>query len=301
MNILITGASGFVGGHLAELLRVNTANTLTLASRTVKDGFVTFDPKYTTNFELTPYDVIYHLSSQASVHISFEKPFETFDDNLISTMNLVRMINEQKRTIKLVVSGSAEVYKASMIPLNEKDPLLPRSPYGISKQIAELYLQGMAKYLKLNTTIIRTFNTTGPRQAIKFALPNFAKQIAEIEIGKVVPILYAGDLTVQRDFTDIRDTIRAFELVSSVQEYGEVYNICSGTQYTIGELLNRMIKIAGIDVEIMMDNKRLRPNDVPVYIGDNTKFVTKFGWKPEFTIDDTLKTLLDYWRDEVKK
>lgn len=187
------------------------------------------------------------------------------------------------------------------VPIKETNPLRPMSPYAVSK-VAQDFL-GYQYYKSYGMKIIRTrtFNHTGPRRGEVFVTSNFAKQIAEIELGIREPILYVGNLEAKRDFTDVRDIVRAYWLAVKKGEPGEVYNIASGKAIAIGEIVDLLLTLTKIKIKIKQDPDRMRPSDVPILIGDYYKFQKKTGWKPSISFKQTVEDLFNYWRETLKK
>ena len=185
------------------------------------------------------------------------------------------------------------------VPIKETNPMRPLSPYAVSK-LAMDYL-GYQYHQSYQMNIIRTrgFNHTGPRRGEVFAESSFAKQIAEIEKGKREPVVHVGNLEARRDYTDVRDMVRAYYLAVQKCDPGEAYNIATGKAWKIKDVLDLLTGMSKVKVEIKPDPTRMRPSDVEVLIGDNTKFVTKTGWKPEIPFEKTMSDLLNYWRENV--
>ncbi len=185
------------------------------------------------------------------------------------------------------------------LPIKETNPLRPQSPYAVSK-VAMDYLgyQYSASY-KMNIVRTRGFNHTGPRRGDIFAESTFAKQIAEIEKKKKEPVIYVGNLEAKRDYTDVRDMVKAYLLGALKGQPGEVYNICSGKTIRIGDMLKLLLSFSKVKVSIKQDPARMRPSDVPVLLGDNKKFLKQTGWKPEIPFEQTMEDLLNYWRELV--
>ena len=203
---------------------------------------------------------------------------------------------------KIQVAGSSEEYGQvypDEIPMKETNPLRPLSPYAVSKVAQDLLAYQYHKSYGLRTVRTRGFNHTGPRRGDVFVTSNFAKQIAEIEKGKRPPVLSVGNLDARRDFTDVRDVVRAYWLAAEKGEDGEAYNIGSGKAMAMKEMLDKLLALTKVDVKIQVDPARLRPSDVPILLSDSSKFMTLTGWKPRIPLDRTFKDLLDYWRERV--
>lgn len=315
-RVLITGITGFVGSHLAEFLlskeyevygieRPRSQNEnisgirdrLKLFEADIRDAasmrrlIKTIEPDY-----------IFHLAAQSFVQLSFTAPEETIVTNITGNLNVLEAVRQLNLDPVIHVAGSSEEYglvKEDEIPIKEENPLRPLSPYGVSKIAQEnLSIQYHRSY-GLKTVVTRAFNHTGPRRGEVFATSNFAKQIAEIEKGKKEPVIHVGNLEAKRDWTDVRDIIKAYLLAVEKCDYGEPYNICSGKAWKISEMLDTLLNLSGTKVETRQDPKRLRPSDVPILLGDYTKFKEKTGWQPEIPFETTLKDLLNYWRERV--
>jgi len=186
------------------------------------------------------------------------------------------------------------------LPIKETNPLRPLSPYAVSKIGQDYLAYQYHKSFGLKVVRTRAFNHDGPRRGEVFVSSNFAKQLIEVEKGKKPAVLHVGNLEARRDFTDVRDVVRGYWLATERCEAGEVYNICSGKAYSIQEVLDRLIELSGVQVKVETDPSRLRPSDVPVLLGDYTKFKKATGWEPEIPYDKTLADMLEYWRETVR-
>lgn len=313
---LITGITGFVGSHMAELLlkegievygnsrwRSKTENIEHIKDKIKLEEADLLDAHslYTMVDKIKP-DYIFHLAAQSFVQSSWSSPTQTLEVNIIGTAHLFEAVRKTGLPIAIQIACSSEEYGKVLpdeIPIKESNPLRPLSPYAVSK-LAMDYL-GYQYYESYGLRIIRTrgFNHTGPRRGEVFAESNFAKQIALIEKGKKEPVVYVGNLEAQRDYTDVRDMVRAYLIAVEKCESGEVYNICSGTTWKIRKVLDFLISRAKVKVEVKNDPARMRPSDVEILLGDNSKFVKQTGWHPEIPFEKTLDDLLNYWRENI--
>ena len=318
MKVLITGITGFVGSHLADYLlslggieihgierwRSRTENIehirdkINLVGCDIRDSISVTE----TIGKIKP-DKIFHLAAQSFVPSSWQAPQESLTTNIIGELNVFEAVRAVNINPVIQIAGSSEEYGLVLpdeLPIKETNPLRPLSPYAVSK-VGQDFL-GYQYYKSYNMNIIRTraFNHTGPRRGEVFASSNFAKQIVEIEKNKREPVVFVGNLDARRDFSDVRDVVRAYWLATEKCLPGEVYNISSGKALSIKEMLDLLLKISKVKVEIKQDSARMRPSDVNVLLGDNTKFCKQTGWKPEIPFEQTLKDLLEYWRGKIK-
>jgi GDP-4-dehydro-6-deoxy-D-mannose reductase len=247
--------------------------------------------------------VVYHLAAQSSAARSFQDPVGTHASNLIGTLHLleaVRALPENRRPTVLA-AGSCEEYGAQsgrQVPLTERSPLAPVSPYGASKAAQSLLCLQYHHAFGLPVIVSRAFSHTGPGQTARFVFPSFVQQIVAIERGENPAILAVGDISVVRDFLDVRDVTRAYRLLASEGEPGQVYNICSGQPLTIREGLEILRQEARCRIDLRHDPDRRRPADIPYMVGDCTKLRQRTGWKPECDIRNTLREMIAWAREE---
>ncbi len=312
MKALIIGAAGFVGGHLinhlcsignletfATKLKTEKINNECISKENIYDLDICDDVQTKTVIDIIRPDYIFHLAAQSSVSLSWKEPALTYNINVIGTINILEAIRKLELTTRILLIGSAEEYgkiERDELPINENAPIRPSNPYAVSKAsqeaIARLYVQAYG----MDIIMVRAFNHIGPGQSAVFAIPDFAKQIVDIENGRKEPVIYTGNLNAKRDFTDVRDIVEGYCKLMRKGIPGEIYNIGSGKSYSIKELLYKMIQISGKDIEVKNDPERLRPVDIPELKADITKIKTHTNWHHNITIDNSLEDILNYWR-----
>lgn len=318
MRALITGITGFAGSHLADFIlethpEVDVYGLVRWRSRMenirhIQDRIhlVEADLKDMVSLkkalaEIEP-DRIFHLAAQSFVPTSWRCPAETFAINSIGQINLFEAVLDLGLTPRIQIAGSSEEYglvHPDEVPMKESNPLRPLSPYAVSK-VAQDFL-GYQYFMSYGLHIVRTrgFNHTGPRRGEVFICSNFARQIVEIEKKLRDPVLFVGNLEAKRDFTDVRDTVRAYWLSLEKGEAGEVYNIGTGVAYTAREILDKLLALTEEDVRVEVDPLRLRPSDVMILLSDTSKFRTISGWEPLIPFEQSLQDLLEYWRERL--
>ncbi len=324
MRILITGISGFVGSHLAEYcLKQGDKVYGTILSHHLGDevkhlkgilGQLTLRECNLMNRsavfkvlnEVKP-DIIFHLAAHSFVPFSWKEPQEALQNNIISELNIfdtIRDLHLEDKTV-IQIACSSEEYgfvKPEECPIRETNELRPMSPYAVSK-IGQEYLAKQYNYsYELKTVITRAFNHEGPRRGIDFVTSAFASQIADIEKTGMGGVINVGNLDSVRDFTDVRDMVRAYYLAvtSDKIKYGEPYNICSGKGHKIKEVLDILLDLTGANIVINQDKEKMRPSDVPLLLGDCSKFRKAIGWKSEIGFEEMLLDIIEYWRNEYK-
>jgi len=309
MKSLITGITGFVGSHLAEyLLSLNhevygicrwrsrmeniegIKDKVTLFNADIKDAH-----SIQTAFKYIEPDYCFHLAGQSFVKESWNSPSETMTANVIGTVNVLEAIRTECPDCKIQLASSSEIYglvKPSETPIKETNDKRPLSPYGISKLALDNLGILYHKSYGLRTVITRAFNHEGPRRGDVFVTSNFAKQIAEIEWGKQ-PVMYVGNLEAERDWTDVRDMVRAYWLAITEGKPGEVYNICRGKAWSVQAMLDTLLAMTSMDIKIERDPNRLRPSDVMLLLGDCSKFKTLTNWHPAVSFETMLSDMLN--------
>lgn len=306
MRALVTGASGFVGRHLCEhLASLDDEVVPTDRTGSSQEGALALDildPEGATTVltEVKP-DVVYHLAGWADVGASWSHPLETLRANAEGTMNVLAACRAAEVGRVLVVS-SADVYgivAEDDLPITEDHPLRPVSPYAASKAAADfLAVQAGCGYGQ-EVVRVRAFNHLGPGQGEGFVASAIASRIARNELdgdGEHRDEVPVGNLAARRDFTDVRDVVRAYRLLVEHGTPGEVYNVCSGKAVAVQQLADRLLALAERPMRLVIDPDRYRPVDVPTVLGDSSRLRAATGWEPEIPLATTLQDLLGYWR-----
>ena len=317
MKSLIIGGTGFVGGYLVrhlvndyeqEVVVTKMSYSVPVMEGVPKDKIV-FQNLNILNFKDIKNlllrerpDYIYHLAAQSSVKVSWKNPFLTVDVNIKGALNVLEAAKCLDYKPRIILIGSGEEYghiEAEQLPIDERTYTSPRNVYAVTKLCQNYFGKIYAEAYGLDIIMIRAFNHIGPNQASVFAIPDFCKQIAEIEAGKQKPIIRVGNLKTSRDFTDVRDVVRAYALLSFKGTPGETYNVGSGKAMPVADILQMILEESSVDVQIYVDEEKLRPVDAPIILADITKLKNATGWSPEIEIKETIKETLDYWRKRV--
>jgi len=293
--VLVTGAHGFVGGWLLEHLR-DMGDEVVAPKVDVTD----FDAMAIAMREARP-GAVYHLAALTHVGESWMAPAETFRVNAMGTLSVLEAARALDRSPRVLIVGSAEMYggvRADELPLTETSPLRPATPYAVSKVAAE-YL-GVQAWLGYGIPVLRVrpFNHVGPGQSERFVVSSVARQIVAAErAGETV--LRVGNLSARRDYTDVRDVVRAYRLLVERATPGEVYQVCSGVDLGVRDIAERMLTLTKRRMELQVDPKLVRPVDVPVLRGDPSKLESVTGWHPTIDLEATLADTLDWWRANI--
>lgn len=313
-RVLVTGVTGFAGSHLVDYMlerhdcqifgiqrwRSRTENIehfadrITLLECDLRDASSTRD-----TLEKVKPDWIFHLAAQSFVPTSWTAPTESLTTNILGQVNIFEAVRRLKLQCRIQLACSSEEYGMvypDEIPIKETNPLRPLSPYAVSKVTQDMLGYQYWMSWKVDSVRTRGFNHEGPRRGPVFVASDFAKQIADIEKGRRKPVLSVGNLEAKRDFTDVRDMVHGYWLALEKCEPGEVYNICRGRAWKISEVLNLLLSMTDAKIEVKQDPTRLRPSDVPILLGDNTKFARATGWEPTIPFEQTLRDMLEYWR-----
>lgn len=313
MRTLITGVGGFVGRHLVDHLTAEGDHVFGLGRTPDLSGMrgdVSLcaadlsDREAVESFigEARP-DAVYHLAAQSSPRVSLSDPWATMSNNLMGQMNLLESILSVGITPRVLVVGSSDEYgpvRPEDVPTDENVPLRPATPYAVSKVGQDVMgFQYFAQH-HLPVVRVRPFNHTGPGHDARFVIPSFARQLAQIEMGLREPVLRTGNLSVERDFTDARDMVRAYRLALLAGVPGEVYNLGRGRSMRIGDMVTQLISLCRVPVQTREDPALMRVVDVPRQVADTRKFTALTGWEPRISWHQTLADTLDYWREKVQ-
>ncbi|HLP60271.1 MAG TPA: GDP-mannose 4,6-dehydratase [Candidatus Deferrimicrobium sp.] len=316
-KILITGCSGFLGTFLSRHLREgdgqtgNHINPFEVSGITEEADYKSSQimvhhvdirdrEKVFSAVEAVKPDVTFHLAAVANVGYSWKNQASTYEINFIGSSNLLEALGEFVPGSRVLLMSTAELYgKSQQNVMDENTPTTARNPYALSKKamemLGDLYLDAQ----KLDIIKLRSFNFTGPGQDRKFVASDFSYQIAEIEKGKREPIIRVGNLSAVRDISDVRDIARFLKVIAEKGESGGIYNLCSGKAYSIRELLDILLSLAAVKIEVVVDTDKIRPIDIPRLVGDNRRTREMFGLNHEYSIEQTLTDLLNYWRQRI--
>jgi GDP-4-dehydro-6-deoxy-D-mannose reductase len=309
-TVLVTGAAGFVGGHLLELLEQDPGEIVAWQRPGTDHSFTGTRVRWMT-IELLDRDavnaaistirpsMVYHLAGVPHVGDSWAHTHDTFAGNVLATHHLFEAMRRHSQRPRVLVTSSATVYAPQSRAITEADPVNPNSPYGTSKLAQEMVAKRAWEDDGIPGLIARAFNHVGPRQSPAFVAPSIAKQVAEIEAGRKEPVLALGNTDSQRDIMDVRDTVRAYRAMMHSAAPGVPYNVCAGTPTPIKTLVDLFVAQARVAITLTQDPARLRPNDTPMILGDRTRLEGDTGWRPEIAIDKTVDDLLAYWRQQI--
>ncbi len=314
---LITGITGFAGGHLAAHLLARGDTEVYGVAHAMGYGVdhlerpvpvVIADLRDPQVVEDVLHDVkpdhIYHLAAQAYVPTAWQAPWDTFENNVRPELNILQLIVHEGLKIRLLAVASNEVYGAvspDILPVDEYTPLEPTNPYGVSKVVQDLLARQYFLSHEVDVIRARAFNHLGPRQSPQFVAANFARQIAEAEMGLREPVVRVGNLQAQRDFTDVVDVVSAYALLMKRGRSGEAYNIGSGRPRSVQSLLDVLLRMSTVKVRVEPDLARMRPSDVPIIYADISKLRADTGWEPTVSFEESLCRVLAYWREDVRR
>jgi len=316
MRVLITGIEGFAGGHLSTLLlkegwdvygvkhpQSSFENIEDIKDKIDVVGIDINDHQKVRSYlrDIKPEGII-HLAAFSRVGLSWRSKVETYRTNILATANILEVASTIEPPPGVLMISSAEVYgplPQEKMPIREDYKLNPTNPYAVSKAAVEMITgQFLCEKPNLVWKIVRPFNHTGPNQTTGFVCSDFAKQVAMIESGKTEPEIKVGNLNAKRDFSDVRDVVRAYKMLIE-SDTREIYNVCSGRTYSIKVILEMLLNMSKSNIKVTVDKSKFRPIDTPVILGDNSKIKKDLGWEPKYKFEQTLEDLLNYWRRQT--
>lgn len=320
MRVLITGIDGFVGSHTAEFLlqQANVEVHGTVFGDILRPNIAAIE----SSLHLHPIDLmdnaqvasvvravqpdrIIHLAGQAFVPTSVRDPIGTFQVNIlggVAILEAARIMSESGKSTAVLMISTGEVYgrvDPERMPITEDFPLQPNNPYAASKASIDLISQQYRSSFNLDVTVARPFNHAGPRQSPVFVCSDFAKQVAEISLGMRPPKMLVGNIEAERDFTDVRDVVKAYWSILERPHSEPVFNICSGTPVKVRRILNQLRALTGMEISVVVEEHRLRAYDVPVVVGSTQRLRDATGWSPAIKIEDTIRELYEYWKHQL--
>lgn len=316
MRILVTGVAGFVGKHLVRMWREQMPEATVWGLVREEEESKEVPPQRLLRADLRDADVVreacqqvtphwvVHLAAQSSVLDAFVSPRETWEINFWGTFHLLEALRANGFTGRFLFVGSGEQYgavKEADLPLTETHPLRPQNPYAASKAAAELLGYQYSQSYGFDVLLVRSFNHIGPGQSPRFVVSDFCRQVARIELGMQEPVLCVGNPQVTRDFLDVRDVVDAYRSLLERGSKGEAYNVCSGVEVCLADLVNALIGLSSQPIEVRLDPSRLRPTDTPRLRGSHEKLTQHTGWRPKRDILATLQEVLTYWKEELRR
>jgi GDP-4-dehydro-6-deoxy-D-mannose reductase len=313
-RVLITGINGFTGRYLADYLNQQGYEVWGLDRSERKENNYSNINFYLADIceqqelqaileECQP-ESIYHLAAQSSVGLSWQQPAPTMNINLEGCITLLETARLVCSDCRVLLAGSGEEYgpvSSDNLPINEYCETNPQNPYSLSKLFQGMVGMHYARTYKMQIYIVRAFNHTGPGQAQGFVVPDFAAQVASIEAGLQAPVIKVGNLSAQRDFSDVRDVIRAYHSILEKGIPARIYNVGAGKAIPIYDILDYLIFLCKESIQVEVDEKKFRPVDVPVLYSDTSRIKEETGWQPTIPLEETLKDTLNYWRNQVRK
>jgi len=312
LKVFISGATGFVGCHLIDLLSspkyeiygtsfpakpeagAGEKNIFYLDIRSEKDVFGAI--------KRTQPDWVFHLAAISNVKHSWEKRRETLETNLMGTFYMFEAVRKFSSQARVLFISSSDVYGILSPKENvfkEEDSFQVVNPYAFSKVSGEILSEFYVLIENLDVVIARSFPHTGPGQSPDFVCSDWASQIARIEKGLAEPVIKVGNLNVKRDFTDVRDVVRAYILLMEKGIRGEVYNVCSGGAVSLREILDLLLSFSSKKIKVQVDSTKLRKADIPLLLGDYKKIKEETSWEPEIPLKQSLHDLLEFWRNKI--
>lgn len=312
MRALVIGGGGFVGPYLVRHLHndlgyeVSVTKTekeqLQLPEAKIYDCDILDKAQITKVLEMVRPDYIFHLAAQSSVSVSWKNPALTIDVNIKGGINVLDAIRELDYKPRTLLIGSGEEYghiRQEDCPIKEDTVLRPGNIYAATKSCQNMLGSIYASAYDMDVVMVRAFNHIGPNQTPIFVVADFCKQVAEIEKGIKEPVMYVGNLSAKRDFTDVRDVVQAYAMLGKEGVRGETYNVGTGHALAIQEILDKIISLSTSKIEVQVDPDKLRPVDVPIIEPDISKINKCTGWEPKISLEQTLKETLEYWRKQL--
>ncbi|MCD7765083.1 MAG: GDP-mannose 4,6-dehydratase [Lachnospiraceae bacterium] len=311
---LIIGAAGFVGSYLIHQLKdvdgYQVAVTKMPHETIPGEGFEVYDLNILEKEQIEELltglrpDCIFHLAAQSSVFLSWKNPGLTIDVNIKGSVNVLDAIRTLDYKPRVLLIGSGEEYghvREGEVPITEENAVRPGNIYAATKVCQNLIGKIYTDAYQMEIMSVRAFNHIGPNQAPMFVVADFCKQVAEIEAGKQEPVIRVGNLSAKRDFTDVRDVVRAYSLLMANGKAGETYNVGSGRAVEIQEILDKVLALSRVPIQAETDPAKLRPVDVPIIEADTSKLRACTGWERQIPLEQTLAETLDYWRERVRE
>ncbi|MBE6968985.1 MAG: GDP-mannose 4,6-dehydratase [Ruminococcaceae bacterium] len=308
---LIIGGAGFVGKHLAAHL-YEEGYAVSVTKLPFENPDLPYADLYDLDIldaeavkrllaELQP-DCLFHLAAQASAAVSWQKPALTVDINVKGAVNVLEAVRMQEKRPRLLLIGSSEEYgkvSETECPITEEQEARPGNIYAATKVCQEMIGRLYAEAYGMDVMATRSFNHVGPGQLPIFVVSDFCRQAALIEAGQQEAVIRVGNLAAKRDFTDVRDVVRAYALLMEKGKRGEIYNVGTGRALSVQEILDEILQLSSASIRVERDEKRFRPLDAPLNVADVTKLRTVTGWEPRIHIRETLRDTLDYWRKNI--
>lgn len=300
-RLMLTGATGFVGSFIQQAVAEKDSLGLELFP---PQAMELRDPESVAKActEAQP-DFVIHLAAQSFVPDSFNNPRETYEINFFGTLHLLQGLKKNGFKGRLLYVGSGDMYglvAPEILPVTENIPLKPRNPYAVSKVAAEALCYQWSQTEGMDAVMVRPFNHIGPGQSERFVVSDFARQLVEIKLGRREAEILVGDIDVTRDFTDVRDVVRAYLMLLSEGKSGEAYNVCSGKEISVRDILEQLMMLAGVRANIKQDSARFRPAEQRRVCGSCDKLRSVSGWQPEISLEQSLTDNLSYWEWELK-
>ena len=310
---LVIGAAGFVGNYLLNEMHDNglECHATKLPGELLSNPYATVhdldimdkEAIVALLFEIRP-DYIFHLAAQSSVGLAWKKPGLTVDINIKGSLNVMDAIRELFYEPRVLLVGSGEEYgfiREGETPISEETNLRPGNIYAATKACQNMIGRIYSSAYDMKLIMVRAFNHIGPGQAPMFVVSDFCKQVAEIEAGKREPVMKVGNLAAKRDFTDVRDVVKAYVSLIQTGKAGETYNVGRGKAYAIQEILDLIIANSTAEVKVEIDPNKIRPVDIPIIEADVKKIHEITGWKPQIPLEETIRETLDYWRMHIRE